>query len=83
MTRLEEVENCEKAAKNYSDGEFDLYDAEMGWKDWMSEYASNDDDITATEHEDIMSVQAEAWNNIHPNDQISDTDIKIRIAKYS
>lgn len=82
MTRSEEIGYCADSAKYYNDGEFDLFDAEMGWEDWMTGYCSDDDDITASEHEAILNVQAEGWNSVHPNDQITAADIRAKAAKY-
>lgn len=76
MTRYEEIKHCEESAKNYDNGEFDLYDAEMGYESWMDSYISNDDSITAEEHYSILSVQAQAWNNTHKNDYISEQYIR-------
>lgn len=82
MTRAEEIEHCTKSAENYDDGEFDLYDAEMGWEEWMEPYVEKEDNITASEHYSILSIQAEGWNSAHPNDKISDREVLNKSRKY-
>ena len=53
-----EIEDQEEMLK-----EFDLYINEAGWEDWMNEYteASEDEEISETESEEIEKEQAKIF----------------------
>jgi hypothetical protein len=89
MTRHEQVAQCEKDAKDYSDGEFDMFSDEMGWEEWMGDYLHSEDQVTSggykitlDEYKDITGVQAEGWNEAHPNDRVTEPHLKNKFENY-
>ena len=78
-----DIAHCAEAAKKYSDGEFELYNAEMGWESWMDHYSDDPEDLSPADHRDILDIQATAWNMCHVNDMIKECTIKSIVQKYT
>lgn len=62
MTRAEELKKIMIAVINggYSEEDFNLFKAEYGWADWMSDYVE-DEEITESESREIDEILAEGF----------------------
>lgn len=54
-----------EAAKNYNSDEFDRFAAEIGWEDWMHEFAPEEEWISESEGRFIDSILKEAFELAH------------------
>lgn len=62
MTRSEELKEIMIAVINggYSEEDFNLFKAEYGWADWMSDYVEGEE-ITESESSEINEILAEGF----------------------
>lgn len=64
----QEVETKIKAEMlKYESSEYDLYNAEAGWQDWMNEYttAKDGEECSDKECNEICKVQRRLWKEAH------------------
>jgi len=59
-------------AKKYSDEEYNIFEAEMGWEDWMFEFCEDfetedgeDEMISEQDSARINSFLQECWDEVH------------------
>lgn len=66
MTRQTELQIMAEMAK-YQPDDFDLYNAEAGWQDWMNEYTTAEDGQECSDREcmNITDKQKELWKEAH------------------
>ena len=67
MTYAAIIEHLENEAKRYNDEEYARYEAEIGWEDWMDDFADTDNDDVLTESDcaKVNAILKEAWDNVH------------------
>lgn len=55
------------AAKNYNTDEYNLFEAEYGWQEWMNDYteASDDEECTEAEINAINRILADCFSEAH------------------
>jgi hypothetical protein len=77
MTRAEELKEIMIAVINggYSEEDFNLFKAEYGWADWMSDYVE-DEEITESESSEIDKILAEGFKMA-----FDETDRKLYLGK--
>lgn len=63
----EEVKNrLVEVAKNYNDDEYDRFNDEVGYEDWMDDFVENpDEELTEREVEKIDRILKQVWDLAH------------------
>lgn len=55
-----------ESAKNYSDDEYEIFNAELGYEDWMDDFVENpDEELTEREVEKIDRILKQVWDLAH------------------
>lgn len=61
------MRHLEAVATRYDEGDFQLFEAELGWEDWMEDFTEAEDgeSITEREAEAIHKIVRKAWEKVH------------------